>query len=318
MKNILSKNNLIWLAFSAFCYGAVVILIKIGVINPYYEITLSMIMINIILAISLNLIIGITGQFSLVHAGFMCVGGYSTAIVLLYFPNYWGLLLGILVGIVISAVLGLIIAVPTLRLRGDYLAIATLGFSEIIRIIILNLKITNGAAGIIGITKLVNWHVLFIGVWLSLVVVVNFTRSSLGRSCISVREDEIAAEAMGINTTKAKIIAFIIGAAIASVAGAFYASCFYVVKPEIFGFSRSIDILVIVVFGGMGSFTGSVLSSIALGIINISLQSLAEFRMILYAVLLVVIMIFRPQGLLGTRELKVSSLFDKTKKEDKS
>lgn len=309
MKNIFNRLNLGWLILTVVTYAFVTLLMKMGIINAYYEITLAIIAINIILALGLNLIIGVAGQFSLGHAGFMCIGAYATAIILKIMPNYLGLLIGMVIGILISGVMGLLIAIPTLRLRGDYLAIATLGFSEIIRIIVLNLKITNGAAGISSIPKLLNWNIFFIGIVLSILVVVNFSRSALGRSCISVREDEIASEAMGINTTKYKILAFIIGASIASIAGAFYASYFFTIKPETFGFAKSIDILVIVVFGGMGSFTGSVIAAIALGILNTSLQGLAEFRMILYAVMLVVIMIFRPQGLLGTKEFTISGLF---------
>ncbi len=307
-KSIFSKLNLFWLVLSLLLYGVVYLLIEYEIINAYYQITLSSIMINIILAVSLNLIIGITGQFSLGHAGFMCIGGYATAIVLRSLPNYGGLLLGITIGIIISALLGLLVAIPTLRLKGDYLAIATLGFSEIIRIVILNMKITNGASGILGIVKLVNWSVLFVGVFVTVLVVVNFTRSALGRACISVREDEIAAEAMGINTTKAKIFAFVIGAALASIAGAFYASYFYVVKPETFRITKSIDILVVVVFGGMGSITGSILAAIGLGVINMLLQTVPEFRMIIYALLLIVIMIFQPRGLFGTKEFTLSAI----------
>ena len=320
MKKLFSKLNLGWLLLVLASYGTVSLLIYYGIIDDYYEITLAGIMINIILAVSLNLIIGITGQFSLGHAGFMCIGGYAAGIILKSLPNYYGLLLALVAGIVVSAIVSLIIAAPTLRLRGDYLAIATLGFAEIIRIVVLNMKITNGAAGIFGIVKLVNWTVLFCGALLTIVVVVNFSRSALGRACISVREDETAAEAMGINTTRAKVMAFVVGAALASVAGVFYASYYYVVKPEIFGFSRSIDILVMVVFGGMGSITGSVLACFGLGIVNMLLQSFAEFRMVFYAVLLVVIMIFRPQGLLGTKEFTLSGLGkkQKTAEEDES
>ncbi len=316
MKNLFSKTNLWWLIISIAVYGIVSILISTGIINAYYEITLAIISINVILAISLNLIIGVTGQFSLGHAGFMCIGAYSTAIILKIMPNYIGLIIGIIVGIIVSSLFGLVIAIPTLRLKGDYLAIATLGFAEIIRIIVLNLDITNGAAGISGIPKLVNWNVLFLGIFLSLLVIINFTRSALGRACISVREDEIAAEAMGVNTTKYKIYAFIIGAAIASVAGAFYASYFFVIKPETFGFAKSIDILVTVVFGGMGSFTGSAVSAVVLGIINVVLQGFSEYRMIFYAIMLVAIMIFRPQGIFGTKEFTVSYFLNKFKKSE--
>ena len=224
--------------------------------------------------------------------------------------------------------MALIVAIPTLRLRGDYLAIATLGFGEIIRIIILNMKITNGAAGLI-LPKLIGWQVIFAAVVICTIIILNFCRSAQGRACISGREDEIAAEAlfqygggchdcigqeqeaMGINTTKYKIMAFVLGAMIASVAGALYAGAFYVIKPEMFTFNKSIDILVLVVFGGMGSFTGSFIAAGVIGVLNTVLQQFSDIRMILYGLMLVGIMIFRPSGLLGTKEFTFSSLFER-------
>jgi branched-chain amino acid transport system permease protein len=199
---------------------------------------------------------------------------------------------------------------PTLRLKGDYLAIATLGVGEIIRIIILNMTITNGASGISNIPFLINWPLMFVFTVLAIALSANFKNSAIGRACISIKEDEIASEAMGINTTKYKVTAFVFGALLASVAGALYATSYYVIKPETFGITNSINILVIVVFGGMGSLTGSVVAAIVLGIINIVLQPLAELRMIIYALALIGIMIFRPQGLLGTYEASISSLFN--------
>lgn len=313
-KSVFNRTNVYWLLLIVAVFAIVSGLILTNVINAYYQITLITIGINIILAVSLNLIIGVCGQFSLGHAGFMCIGAYAAAIVTKQIPTLPGLLLGMLVGMVISAIAALIVAIPTLRLKGDYLAIATLGFAEIIRIIVLNLEITNGAAGLTNIPKMTNWYVLFIILVLSLVVILNFGRSSLGRACIAIRENEVAAEAMGINLTKYKCIAFIIGAMIASVAGALYASYFRVIKPDIFSFNKSIDILVIVVFGGIGSMTGSVIAGIALGIITLILQSFAELRMIFYAVAIIAIMIFRPEGLLGTKEFTISGLIKKLKK----
>ena len=314
MKNLLNKYNLGWLIILLSTYFIISALISAGVINALYQITLMTIGINIILAVSLNLVIGVTGQFSLGHAGFMCIGAYSTAIIVKLMPSLSGLLLGMLVGAVISAIVALIVAIPTLRLRGDYLAIATLGFGEIIRIIVLNLEITNGASGIFGIAKLTDWTILFIFMTLAILVVVNFGRSAPGRACISIREDEIASEAMGINTTKYKTIAFVIGAILARCAGALYACNFFVIKPGLFDFNKSIDILVIVVFGGMGSVTGSVIAAIVIGIINLLLQNFSDIRMIIYGLALVLIMIFRPKGLLGTKEFTVSGLFKKFKK----
>lgn len=311
MKNLLNKKNACWLVLIAGSYGLISLLISAGVINNVYLTVLMTIGINIILAISLNLIIGVTGQFSLGHAGFMIIGAYCAGVAVKQFSaSLGGILLGMLIGIVISGAVALIVAIPTLRLRGDYLAIATLGFGEIIRIIILNMKITNGAAGLI-LPKLIGWQVIFVAVVICTIIILNFCRSAQGRACISVREDEIAAEAMGINTTKYKIMAFVLGAMIASVAGALYAGAFYVIKPEMFTFNKSIDILVLVVFGGMGSFTGSFIAAGVIGVLNTVLQQFSDIRMILYGLMLVGIMIFRPSGLLGTKEFTFSSLFER-------
>ena len=273
LKKYFSKENICWIIFAAVIFTLITFLMNVGVIGSYYQITLYNICINIILAVSLNLIIGVCGQFSLGHAGFMCIGAYSAAIVVRSMSNLLGFALGVGIGIVISTIAALIVSIPTLRLRGDYLAIATLGFSEIIRIIVLNLKITNGAAGLSGIAKLTTWPLLFVLMVASIVIVTNFSRSRQGRACISIREDEIASEAMGINTTRYKTTAFVIGAALASVAGALYACNFYVIKPDLFTFNKSIDILVMVVFGGMGSMTGSVIAAAFIGVLNMLLRN---------------------------------------------
>ena len=314
MKNWMKKENLLWLGLIVLSYAVLNILISAGIINNVYQTVLMTIGINIILAISLNLIIGITGQFSLGHAGFMIIGAYSCGVMLKSFVSgVPGVFLGIIAGMVISAFVALVVAIPTLRLRGDYLAIATLGFGEIIRIVILNMKITNGAAGLI-LPKAVSWHMIFWAVVICTIVVVNFGRSAHGRACISVREDEIAAEAMGINTTQYKILAFVLGAMIASVAGALYAGAFYVIKPDMFTYSKSIDILVLVVCGGMGSITGSFISSTLVSLLNTVLQQFSSVRMIVYGLALVVIMVFRPSGLLGRKELTFSGLLKVLKK----
>lgn len=314
LKRYFSKTNLCWIALAAVVFTVVTVLINAGLLGSYYQITLYNICINIILAVSLNLIIGICGQFSLGHAGFMCIGAYSAAIMVKSMPNMGGFAIGIVIGLIISAIAALIVSIPTLRLRGDYLAIATLGFSEIIRIVVLNMEITNGAAGITGIPQLTSWPLLFIVMVLSIMIVTNFGRSRQGRACISIREDEIASEAMGVNTTKYKTLAFVIGAMLASVAGALYACNFFVIQPDLFNFNKSIDILVMVVFGGMGSITGSLIAAIFIGILNTVLQSFSSIRMIIYGLALVGIMIFRPGGLLGTKEFTFSALFKRRKK----
>ena len=314
LKRYFSKTNLCWIALAAVVFTVVTVLINAGLLGSYYQITLYNICINIILAVSLNLIIDICGQFSLGHAGFMCIGAYSAAIMVKIMPNMGGFAIGIIIGLIISAIAALIVSIPTLRLRGDYLAIATLGFSEIIRIVVLNMEITNGAAGITGIPQLTSWPLLFIVMVLSIMIVTNFGRSRQGRACISIREDEIASEAMGVNTTKYKTLAFVIGAMLASVAGALYACNFFVIQPDLFNFNKSIDILVMVVFGGMGSITGSLIAAVFIGILNTVLQSFSSIRMIIYGLALVGIMIFRPGGLLGTKEFTFSALFKRRKK----
>lgn len=312
-KELLSKENIAWLLLAVGIFLLCTILMNTGIINSYYKITLYNICINIILAVSLNLVIGICGQFSLGHAGFMCIGAYCAGVMTKMMAGPAGFVIGILIGFAISAVVALIVSVPTLRLRGDYLAIATLGFAEIIRILVQNMKITNGAAGLTGIPQLTTWPLLMISVVISIAIVCNFMHSAPGRACISIREDEIASEAMGINTTKYKVIAFVIGALLASLAGALYACNFYIIKPSQFTFNKSIDILVMVVFGGMGSMTSSVLAAIFIGILNMLLANFSEIRMIIYGLALVGIMIFKPTGLLGQRELSFKKLFEKRK-----
>lgn len=279
-----------------------------GVIDSYIQLNIMLVGINIILAVGLNLITGFTGQFSLGHAAFMSVGAYLSAIATAKLGQ--PMIVGILIAAVGSAVMGLIIGIPTLRLKGDYLAIATLGFGEIIRIIALNIDYIGGASGFNDIPQYTNWAWLYFIVVITIICVKNFIKSYAGRACIAIREDEIAAEAMGVNTTVYKVMAFIIGALFAGVAGALYSNYFYFIKPDSFGFLKSIDILVVVVFGGMGSIAGSVVGAIVLSIISLLLQSLPELRMVLYSIILFLIMVYRPQGLLGTTDLKLS-LFKK-------
>ena len=256
---VLSKKNIMILAGLILTFAIVYALRNFGILTSFHEITIAMVCINIILGVSLNLITGFTGQLSLGHAGFMSIGAYVCALINMELNSTFGFILGVLAGAIIAALVGVLIGIPTLRLKGDYLAIATLGMAEIIRVIFLNLEITNGAAGLNGIPRYTNWFWLFFFTVTTVVLISNFINSSHGRACISIREDEIAAESMGINTTQYKVIAFAIGAFFAGIAGALYSSYFYFLRPEIFGFLKSIDILIIVVLGGLGSITGSVI-----------------------------------------------------------
>ncbi|MEG1548251.1 MAG: branched-chain amino acid ABC transporter permease [Clostridia bacterium] len=302
-KRILKKSTVRTVIALAILFALVYALILTGVLGDYYFATLVSVGISIILAVSLNLITGFTGQFSLGHAGFMAIGAYVCAIITSRIPTQWGFIVGMFAGAAAAAVIGVAVGLPTLRLGGDYLAIATLGMAEIIRIVFQNLKITNGAAGLSNLPRFVNWPYLFIFTVGTVVIIRNFLKSTHGRACIAVREDEIAAESMGVSSTKYKVLAFTIGAFFAGIAGAMYSSYFYFINPGIFGFKKSIDVLVVVVLGGMGSLSGSVIAAVVLAIINMLLQSFAEIRMIIYALLLVLIMIFRPQGLMGDKEL---------------
>lgn len=311
MKKIFKSSWIIKLVSLILTFGIIQLLITFSIINDYLQATLATIGINIILAVSLNLITGFTGQFSLGHAGFMSIGAYTCAIITLRIPTIAGFILGVLAGAVAAALIGCLVGLPTLRLRGDYLAIATLGMSEIIRIVFLNLdSLTNGAAGLQDIPQFTNWVWLFIYTTATVIIITNFLKSSHGRACISIREDEIAAEAMGINSTKYKVIAFTIGAFFAGIAGALYATTFNFIDPKIFGFSKSIDVLVIVVLGGLGSISGSIIAAILLAVITTYLQAFANVQMIIYSLLLIIIMIFRPQGLMGSKELSLS-IFNK-------
>lgn len=306
MKKLFEMRGMKTIISLALTFAIIQLLISANIINDYLQATLATICINIILAVSLNLITGFTGQFSLGHAGFMSIGAYVCAFITLRMPTTTGFILGVFSGAATAALVGCLVGLPTLRLRGDYLAIATLGMSEIIRIIFLNMKITNGAAGLNGIPQFVNWGWLFTFTAGTVLIIRNFLKSTHGRACISIHEDEIAAEAMGINTTKYKVAAFTIGAFCAGIAGALYASYFYFLKPDLFGFLKSIDVLVIVVLGGLGSISGSILAAILLALISTYLQSFPEIRMVLYSLMLVIIMIFRPQGLMGSREVSLS------------
>lgn len=308
MKNYLNKRNLLTFIVLLLVFFVVQFLIKEKIITSYMRSNLYWIGIYIMLGLSLNMIIGITGQLSLGHAGFMSIGAFSAAVALQSTPNLMGLFIGIGIGILISLIISFVVAVPTLRLKGDYLAIATLGVSEIIRIVLNNLSITGGASGISNIKMLMSWPLLYCFVVVSILLTHNFKNSAVGRACISIKEDEIAAEAMGINTTYYKVLAFMFGAALAAVAGALFSTTYYIVKPDSFGVSTSINILILVVFGGMGSLSGTVIATFLIGFVNIVLQPYAEIRMIMYALVLIVVMIFRPQGLFGSQELSLKLL----------
>lgn len=295
-----SKQFWVFIGVAIATYIIVQVLINAGMLNNFYLNTIIFMSINIMLAVSLHLIIGITGQFSLGHAGFLAVGAYISAIVTMKFQLPFPV--AILAAGIIATIAGLVIGIPSLRLRGDYLAIATLGFAEIIRIVFLNIDYVGGAAGM-QVTHLTTWTYTFVCLFITLLVIVNFTNSRHGRACISIRENEIASDAMGINTTYYKVLAFAIGAFFAGIAGALYAHNFYIIQPANFGFLKSIDILIYVVLGGLGSLSGAIVATILLTVVSTFLQGYPETRMIIYSIVLITVMLYRPKGLMGTMEI---------------
>lgn len=307
----MKKSKVFWsyLALALVVYAVVQFLINGNMVSYASQNMLITMCINIMLAVSLHVVIGITGQFSIGHAGFLAVGAYISAICTMKLGMPF--VTAILIGAVVAALAGLLVGIPSLRLKGDYLAIATLGFAEIIRIVFLNIDYVGGAAGM-QVTHQSTWTYAFFGVFITILVISNFTKSRHGRACIAVREDEIAADAMGINTTYYKVIAFAIGSFFAGVAGAIYAHNFYIIQPTAFGFLKSFDILIFVVLGGLGSLSGSVIAAIFLTAVSTYLQGFPETRMIIYSLVLILVMLYRPKGLMGTKE--ITDLFKFVKK----
>lgn len=307
-------------------YLAVLILLGqlvIPQLNPYHTQILILIGINITLAVSLNLVLGFAGQFSIGHAGFMALGGYTSAAMSHYVfeplvIGQSGLAHGLFVngyfaasllsGGIMAAVAGLLVGIPTLRLRGDYLAIATLGMGEIIRVVILNTDLVGGARGFGDIPPWTTFTWVFMIAGICILVVRNLIHSTFGRALIAVREDEDAASAMGINTTRFKVLAFVLGAFFAGVAGGLQGHYIQYLHTNSFTFLRSIEIIVFVVLGGSGSITGSVIAAAVLTILPEFLRVAQSWRMVIYSTLLVVMMLTRPRGLMGGTEFQWSWL----------
>ncbi len=291
----------------------------------YYRRIIVFIGINIGLAVSLNIINGHAGQFSLGHAGFMAIGAYTSAfLTFYYFSPYVDklsgtnafvmqnalLIVALLAGGLAAAIAGYIVGLPSLRLRGDYLAIVTLGFGEIIRVLILNIDKIGAARGFSGVPHWSNFFWVYFFAGLTILISIRLVKSSVGRAFLAVREDQIAAEAMGVDTTKYKVKAFIIGSFLAGVAGGLFAHYMMYLNPQMFTFIRSFELIAMVVLGGLGSITGSIIAAIILTILPEGLRAAKEVlhstkdpRMVIYSIMLITLMLTRPQGLFGRREL---------------
>ncbi|MEG0766422.1 MAG: branched-chain amino acid ABC transporter ATP-binding protein/permease [Clostridia bacterium] len=308
-----TRSNLINFVGAATIFMLLYAMVGHGVLNRYYTGILLMVGINIILAVSLNLATGLLGQLALGHAGFMSVGAYAAALFMIHvkLPHNMSFPVGLLVGGLVAAVFGLIIGIPALRLRGDYLAIITLGFGEIIRVLIIGVPgLTGGAKGLRGIPRVTNFPYVYIIMVLAIVFIFTLIKSRHGRAIISIREDEVAAEASGIPTTFYKVFAFTLAAFIAGIAGGLFAGYTGVLDPKNFGFMRSIEILVMVVLGGMGSITGAVIAATILTILPEALRGFADYRMLIYSVVLILMMLFKPSGLLGRKEFSLTKTLE--------
>lgn len=310
-------------------------------IDDYQARLFAFIGINVILATSLNLINGFTGQFSIGHAGFMAVGAYASA----FFSNTWGkaiesslgflgetvsasvvLVAAIVIGALVAALMGLAVGIPSLRLKGDYLAIVTLGFAEIIRIVILNIDAVGGATGY-QVPGYANFLWIAIFAVITVVVIHNIVRSDAGRALVSIREDELAAEAMGVNTTRYKVSSFVIGSGFAGVAGVLFAHYNKFLSTNDFQFIKSFEIIIMIVIGGMGSMTGAILGAVIVTLLPELLRQLpdiqigattfkfADLRLVIFALILILTMILRPQGILGTSE--IGAFFKRFRRADK-
>ncbi|MGI6649273.1 MAG: branched-chain amino acid ABC transporter permease [Bacillota bacterium] len=269
--------------------------------NPYYIQVLSITGVYLIAALGLNLITGFTGQFSFGHAAFMSIGAYTSTLMTLHWSTPF--ILNLLIGGVMAAIFGILLGFPSMRLTGDYLGITTLGFGEIVRVVFINTKITGGAHGLAGIPRESNIILIYILVALSICSLYFIKNSRFGRALVAIREDEIAAEAMGIDTLFYKVKAFAIGTFFAGISGALYAHLMQYISPSDFGFSRSFDILNFVVIGGLGSIPGTILGTAVLSLAPEFLRFVQEYRMLIYGALMVLMMTFRPRGLLGGVDL---------------
>ena len=303
----------------ALWVGAVLVLLALeatlrGLIGAYnYQIAV-LVGINIILAVSLNLINGYTGQFSIGHAGFYAVGAYTSAALIEYggpaiqgalsFLPVMGqetilLLIGVAAGATVAGVAGLAVGIPSLRLRGDYLAIVTLGFGEIIRVLILNIEAIGGARGFSGLPQLSNFFWVYLFVVITVVTIYNLVNSSYGRAFISIRDDEIAAEAMGVDTTRFKVLSFVISSMFAGIAGGLFGHFTMYLHPNSFLFITSFYVIIMIVVGGLGSIEGAIVGAVLVTVLLEVFREFGAFRLVNFAALLILIMIYRPQGLLG-------------------
>lgn len=313
MKRILSKTAAL-LLISLAVYVVVKALIIGGILSPYWGLVLDQALITTIGALGLCIIYGFSGQFSLGHAAFYGLGAYAAAFISKTYGHgslAW-FLLALPAGALAAALVAFLIGLPILRLRSDYLGIATLGFGIIVKVGMDNsnrlLPVLGGATGVAGLPQVASFDSIFLCTVIAVLLVRNFVQSSYGRACTAIRDDEIAADIMGIDTTRYKVLAFVFGCALAGLAGALYVHRYPFLHPSSFDFLKSFDFLLIVVLGGLGSISGTIITSIAWvflleGLRFVLGQQFLEYRGVIYALILVIVILLRPQGIFGGKEL---------------
>ncbi len=300
-------------------FGILVFFLDTGILGKqvnYIRGIVTIALLTIIMVTSLNLTTGFMGEFSLGHAGFMSIGAYSSSIVTLALadsniPNMLLFIIAIIVGAVVTAIMGFLVGIPALRLKGDYLAIVTVAVAEIVRVAFCNFAITGGGKTLSGIKKLSDVHYVYVVMIICVVIMYMFIRSRFGRAVKAIREDYIAASSSGINVTNYKVMTFTISAMFAGVAGAIYAHYMTAMIPNTFSFMKSSEYLTMVILGGSGSFTGSIIGASVLSALPELLRDFASYRMLMYSVVLVLVMIFRPGGIFGTYEFSLIRVLKK-------
>ena len=304
MKKLLqNKANMIALGITIVVYILVMVLVNAGLLNRQMTSIIIPVCVNVMLAVSLCLIIGFLGELTLGHAGFMSIGAYTGALITLNttaLPSPVSFAIAMIIGGLVAGIFGVLIGVPVLRLKGDYLAIVTLGFGEIIKSVINSLSITNGAAGLSNIPKYSTYKqftMVYIITILMILLIANLVNSRHGRAICSIRDNYIAAEATGIPVSKFKTLAFVISAVFAGIAGVIYAHNVGILKPDNFDYNRSIEILVMVVLGGMGNLKGSIIAAVILTLLPEVLRGLDDYRMLMYAIALIAMMIINNSSL---------------------
>ncbi len=305
-KLIKNKNNVIIFAVTIVVYALVMILVNAGLLSRQMTSIIVPVCVNVMLAVSLCLIVGFLGELTLGHASFMSIGAYTGALITLnatVLPAPLAFAIAILAGGLTAGLFGILIGVPVLRLKGDYLAIVTLGFGEIIKSIINSLTITGGAAGLSNIPKYSTYKqftLIYIVMVLMILLIANLVHSRHGRAISSIRDNYIAAEATGIPVSRFKVTAFVISAVFAGIAGVIYAHNVGILKPGNFDYNKSIEILVMVVLGGMGNIKGSIIAAVILTLLPEVLRGLDDYRMLMYAVVLIAMMIFNNSSFKAT------------------